>query len=164
MNLKLYIFLFTVNFVSSFKHYTIHKNKLMKPIHVCKPLILNKNEITCINYQDYMKDKYIFIIDMDKTVCHTKCGNYIHSIPDHRVIHKLNKFYENGHELHYWNERGNSWNDMTQRQLKIWNVKYNSLNIGEPKYNDKSKNKQIVYVKNIKNEDDIFFNKYIHII
>lgn len=156
----------------------------MKAIHVCEPIVFHKNNFENLKakysslneenfetlkpriYSDYMKDKFILFLDIDKTICESKTKNYIHSIPNHRVIHKLNKLYDDGHEIHFWNIRGISegidWNDMTQRQLKIWNAKYSSLNFGNPCIENKEyksdENKKIIYIHAIEDENDYIFD------
>ena len=89
-------------------------------------------------YKKYMKTKKIYYIDIDNTICKTKNSNYIHSIPDNIMICNFNKLYYNGNELHYFTSRGansgKDWNDLTKRQLKMWNVEYNTLSTGKPHY------------------------------
>jgi hypothetical protein len=50
----------------------------------------------------------------------------------------MNDLYDQGHEVHYWTARGGStgkdWSELTERQLKEWNVKYTSLKMKKPSY------------------------------
>ena len=89
-------------------------------------------------YKIYMKNKKIYVIDIDNTICKTNKSNYINSIPYYHIINSFNKLYEHGHELHYWTARGSNsgkdWSDFTLRQMNIWGVKYNTLNIGKMHY------------------------------
>ena len=98
-------------------------------------------------YKIYMKKKQIFIIGIDGTICQTSNRNYINSIPDHMIINSINKLYEHGHEIHYFTSRGSlsgkDWNEFTYRQLRMWGVKYNTLNIGKPYYDYWVDNKSI---------------------
>ena len=90
-------------------------------------------------YKYYMKGKNIYIISIDGTICHRTGEHYLHSIPDHMIINSINKLHEHGHEIHYYTSRGSlsgkDWSEFTYRQLQIWGVKYNTLNIGKPYYN-----------------------------
>ena len=52
-------------------------------------------------------------------------------------IHLYNDLYE-GHEVHYLTPRGSvskkHWDEFTYNQLKLWDVKYDSLRIGKLYY------------------------------
>lgn len=78
------------------------------------------------------------IIDIDGTICQTENSDYHNSIPFKNKIKMFNELYDMGHEIHYWTARGaNSgiiWDYFTILQLKEWNVKYTSLNMGKPHY------------------------------
>ena len=79
-----------------------------------------------------------FIIDIDDTICVSNDGDYRNSIPIYKYIHAFNKLYDKGNEIHYWTARGTNsginWDELTYKQLKLWNVKYSTLNIGKPHY------------------------------
>ena len=108
-----------------------------------KKIIDIKSEI----YKKYMKNKSIYYIDIDNTICYTKGSDYVNSIPIYDRINKFNNLVNQGHEVHYLTARGAisniDWSDFTLRQLKLWNVQYSSLNMGKPHYDlwidDKSK-------------------------
>ena len=94
-------------------------------------------EIDC-NTRKINPDSKSFIIDIDNTICFAINNNYPNSIPLYKYINYFNNIYDNGNEIHYWTARGiNSginWDDLTIRQLKLWNVKYSTLNMGKPHY------------------------------
>lgn len=79
-----------------------------------------------------------FIIDIDGTICNTKNSDYYNSTPRLANIAIFNKLYEQGHQVHYWTARGaNSgldWDEFTVLQLKLWKVKYTTINMGKPHY------------------------------
>ncbi len=98
----------------------------------------NQQQLKQDIYKIFMKNKKIIYINIDNTICTTKLNDYIHSIPDYNIIHKMNKLYEEGNEIHYWSSRGTNsgidWGDTTLKQMKLWGVMYNTINIGKPCY------------------------------
>ena len=146
-------------FINSYG-YDFYKNCNFKRIHVNEPKLfekLDKNDIIAMSkkynipyekrniwnvkedlYNRYMKNKKIYIIDIDNTICKTPKSEYINSIPNYEIINSFNQLFEDGHEVHYWTARGSvskkNWTDFTYRQMKIWGVKYNTLNIGKIHY------------------------------
>tara|TARA_B100000963_G_C22633179_1_gene676094 strand:- start:4144 stop:4704 length:561 start_codon:yes stop_codon:yes gene_type:complete len=155
------IFIFFTLFLVKIQGYNFYKKCEFKTLHINEPQIfnnMNNNDIISMSkkygvsyekqnilnlkkklYEMYMKNKKIYIIDIDNTICKSKKSNYINSIPYHHIINSFNKLYEQGHQLHYWTARGSNsgkdWSDFTLRQMKIWGVKYNTLNIGKIHYN-----------------------------
>ena len=125
---------------------TIHKRepflfrepleKLKKSFHI--PEDVDENESKKQIYKEYMKDKKIYFVDIDNTICRTIKSDYVNSIPKHNIIHKLNQLYYEGNEIHYFTSRGQVsgkyWNHYTKNQLQFWNVKYNTLNMRKPHY------------------------------
>tara|TARA_B100001093_G_C26245185_1_gene766104 strand:- start:28 stop:552 length:525 start_codon:yes stop_codon:yes gene_type:complete len=125
---------------------TIHKRepflfrepleKLKKSFHI--PEDFDENESKKQIYKEYMKDKKIYFVDIDNTICRTIKSDYVNSIPKHNIIHKLNQLYYEGNEIHYFTSRGQVsgkyWNHYTKNQLQFWNVKYNTLNMRKPHY------------------------------
>lgn len=119
-------------------------------------------------------EKKSYIIDIDGTICKTLKSEYTKSIPNYKNINIFNSLYEDGNEVHYWTARGaNSginWDKFTIEQLKLWGVKYNTLNMGKPHYDvwidDKAINADIVSVNltenskimNIAEIDSCFLN------
>lgn len=150
---------FILLFVHSYG-YDFYKNCNFKRIHINEPKIfenMDKNDIIALSrkynikyekrniwnvkediYQLYMKNKKVYIIDIDNTICETPKSEYINSIPNYGIINSFNQLFEDGHEIHYWTARGSvsnkNWTDFTYRQMKIWGVKYNTLNIGKIHY------------------------------
>ena len=51
---------------------------------------------------------------------------------------KINKLYDEGHEIVYWTARGSAtgidWYDFTKNQLLKWGVKYHKFITGKPEY------------------------------
>ena len=80
----------------------------------------------------------IYYVDIDDTICHSIDGNYPEANPILKRIEKINKLYEQGHEVHYWTARGmttgKDWKSLTYKQLKEWGCKYSSLKMNKPKY------------------------------
>ena len=114
-------------------------------------------QIDCNNRKIKPNSK-TFLIDIDDTICVAKDGDYRNSIPLYKYIKTFNNLYDKGNEVHYWTARGiNSdinWDDLTIRQLKLWNVKYSTLNMGKPHYDvwidDKALNvRDIIFVNDI---------------
>ena len=72
-----------------------------------------------------------YMVDIDNTICYNKDSNYEQSQPDMERIAKLNKLFDEGHEIHYWTARGGNsgkdWTDFTIAQLSEWGVMYHEL-------------------------------------
>ena len=89
-----------------------------------------------------VKTKKIFV-DIDDTICFYKDGlnkfskkrNYADAIPNFDNISKINKLYDEGHEITYWTARGFvtglDWVELTQNQLKKWGCKCHHISVGE---------------------------------
>ena len=79
-----------------------------------------------------------YIVDIDGTIATTNGGNYKESTPITPRIDKLNKLFEEGHEIHYWTARGAvsgiDWYLFTKSQLDDWGVKYTSVKTSKPHY------------------------------
>ncbi len=81
-----------------------------------------------------------YIVDIDGTICSQKRPkpDYPTAEPYFDRIEKLNKLYDDGHEIHYWTARGSSsgkdWVEFTKTQLIDWGVKATSINCGKPMY------------------------------
>jgi len=78
-------------------------------------------------------------VDIDGTICTRQLDlNYENSRPLKDRIEKINKLYENGHEIVYWTARGTitkkDWYEFTKNQLKKWGVKYHKFMVGKPEY------------------------------
>ena len=82
----------------------------------------------------------IYVIDIDGTIC-TQTNNkehrsYNEAKPYADRIKKINKLYDDGHEIVYFTARGSSsgvnWKEFTKKQLTQWGVKYHVLVFGKP--------------------------------
>ena len=85
-------------------------------------------------------------VDIDETICNysikrdkSKPGNYSKAIPISKNIDKINKLYDEGHQITYWTARGSStginYYSLTKKQLSEWNAKYHNLSVGKkPSY------------------------------
>lgn len=95
----------------------------------------------------------IIYIDIDNTICKTENSDYRNSIPMKDRIKKINKLYDEGHNITYWTARGNNsgknLEDFTKNQLKTWGCKYHSLKLKKPSYDlfidDKNINSEIYF-------------------
>jgi hypothetical protein len=78
------------------------------------------------------------IIDVDGTICTNTYGDYENAKPYPARIQKLNRLYDEGHEIHYWTARGSSsgldWTELTHKQIKQWGCKYHTISLGKPSY------------------------------
>jgi len=90
-------------------------------------------------------DKKVIFVDIDETICfhdhdHTGPGtrDYNDMSPNYENIKKINKLYDDGHEIVYWTARGCKsgidWYDFTEKQLDKWGVKYHKLKSDQPFY------------------------------
>ena len=89
----------------------------------------------------------IIYVDIDETICtlgehsgtkDTRDYNYAKPRPEH--IYKINKLYDEGHEIVYWTGRGGTtgidWSKLTESQLGDWGCKYTSIDKRQkPHYN-----------------------------
>ena len=77
----------------------------------------------------------IYGFDIDGTICNNTEGNYPEAIPRPEVISKLNELYDAGHTIVMHTARGGTtgidWAELTEQQLKTWNVKYHQLVLGK---------------------------------
>ena len=78
----------------------------------------------------------IFYFDLDDTLCFTEGVNYETAIPNYRVIHYVNNLYNENNEIVIYTARGTKtkldWRELTEKQLKSWNVLYHRLEFGKP--------------------------------
>ena len=82
-------------------------------------------------------------VDIDDTICFYEDGldkfskkrNYTDANPNFEYIAKINKLYDEGHEITYWTARGFvtglDWVELTQNQLKEWGCKCHHISVGE---------------------------------
>jgi hypothetical protein len=85
----------------------------------------------------------IYIVDIDDTICVSSLGkdgkrDYTQAVPLYERIDKINKLYDEGHEIHYWTARGMATNrnftKLTKQQLIQWGCKFHSVKMRKPKY------------------------------
>jgi len=73
----------------------------------------------------------IIYVDIDNTICHTENSDYHSSKPRQEQIDKINKLYDEGHEIIYWTARGGhsglDWKTFTEYQLTNWKCKYTRI-------------------------------------
>ena len=75
-------------------------------------------------------------VDIDETICfYDGERNYPEAVPHYENITKINKLYDEGHEITYWTARGAvtklDWKETTTNQLHEWGCKYHHLSVGE---------------------------------
>ncbi len=89
-----------------------------------------------------------YIVDIDGTICSNHCetkgSDYSDSLPNKERIEKLNKLYDEGHNIIYMTARGmgrhmnnpqaaiEDFYAFTKSQLDNWGCKYHSLFLGKP--------------------------------
>ena len=82
-------------------------------------------------------------VDIDDTICYyedksTGAKDYTLAQPYLERINKINKLYDEGHEIIYWTARGTVtqklWFSVTLHQLQKWGCKFNELKMGKPAY------------------------------
>ena len=78
----------------------------------------------------------IIYVDIDNTICYSFKNNkgewdYSLSKPRHNQIKKINRLYNEGHEIIYWTARGSatgiSWEELTTKQLSDWGCQYSRV-------------------------------------
>ena len=78
-----------------------------------------------------MEGRLTIYVDIDNTICHTEGNDYKNSSPIPENIAKINKLYDEGHEITYWTARGqrskNDYTMLTLNQLHLWGCKYHNL-------------------------------------
>jgi len=80
-------------------------------------------------------------VDIDETICfYDGEREYPNAIPSKENIAKINKLYDEGHEITYWTARGTvtgiNWFNLTKEQLTKWGCKWHSLVVGEKPHYD----------------------------
>lgn len=89
-----------------------------------------------------------YVIDIDGTICDKPEGmqdcDYDASIPKSDRIYKINKLYDEGHQIIYFTSRGmgrfgdqsnlaqKMFYELTANQLTEWGCKYHKLILGKP--------------------------------
>jgi len=79
-------------------------------------------------------------VDIDNTICKTEGTDYSAATPIQINIEKINKLFDEGHEIIYWTARGSVTKinhfELTSKQLQNWNCKFHKLSVGEKPYYD----------------------------
>lgn len=78
-------------------------------------------------------------VDIDETICfYSGTREYHLAEPSYANIEKINKLYDEGHEITYWTARGSINTDrvleyykLTKKQLTDWGCKHHNLIVGE---------------------------------
>ena len=75
-------------------------------------------------------------VDIDETICfYDEERDYKLAKPIQKNINKINKLYDEGHQITYWTARGTvtkiDWYEVTKKQLKKWGCKYHKLITGK---------------------------------
>tara|TARA_R110000823_G_scaffold18089_2_gene56702 strand:- start:808 stop:1125 length:318 start_codon:yes stop_codon:yes gene_type:complete len=79
-------------------------------------------------------------VDIDETICYYEGErNYPDALPIPENIDKINKLYDEGHEITYYSARGSTtqinWMETTVNQLKKWGCKHHKVSVGlKPPY------------------------------
>lgn len=77
-----------------------------------------------------------YIFDIDETICRSKKKDHMsyyidNVIPDEDMIQKINKLYDEDNKIIFMTGRGAitgiDWKEETEKQLKVWGVKYHEL-------------------------------------
>lgn len=78
----------------------------------------------------------IYCFDIDGTLCTNTDGDYAKTQPFHEVIAQVNRLYDEGNRILLYTARGATtgidWHELTERQLREWNVHYHELHMGKP--------------------------------
>ena len=79
-------------------------------------------------------------VDIDETICfYGEKREYPLAQPNLENIKKVNRLYDDGHEITYWSARGSAtgldWFELTKDQIERWGCKHHYLSVGEkPSY------------------------------
>jgi len=87
----------------------------------------------------------IYYIDIDGTICKEVFlpngkKDYANHEPMKDRIEKVNKMFDEGHEIHYWTARGAvsgvDYTELTTKQLNSWGCKFHELHVGNKPHFD----------------------------
>lgn len=85
-----------------------------------------------------------YVIDLDGTLCNSRCNDYSTAIPNLHRIHKVNQLRDGGHTIVIYTARGMGrhgedegkasaeFRSLTEAQLEEWGVLYDELIFGKP--------------------------------
>lgn len=110
---------------------------------------------------------YTYIVDIDNTIFSTNGSDYENSLPLFNRIKIINNLYDSGHKIIYWTARGGKsgtdWRDFTEKQLKLYGVKYSELRMNKPSYDlwidDRALNSEEFFSEKIISTDRSTINK-----
>ena len=75
------------------------------------------------------------VIDIDGTICSQE-EDYNDAKPFRNRINTFNQLFNAGNEVVYFTARGTEtgidWRELTEKQFKLWGVKYTKLMFGKP--------------------------------
>lgn len=78
----------------------------------------------------------IYCFDIDGTLCTKTDGKYSLAEPFHDRIAVVNGLYTAGHVVKLFTARGSTtgidWREVTEQQMRTWNVRYHELILGKP--------------------------------
>jgi uncharacterized HAD superfamily protein len=78
-----------------------------------------------------MERRLKIYVDIDGTICQTQGSDYENCVPIPEHIAKINKLFDEGHEIVYYTARGqqsrHDYKMLTIKQLHDWNCKYTHL-------------------------------------
>ncbi len=78
----------------------------------------------------------VYCLDIDGTLCTNTDGDYAKAVSYPDVIAEVNRLFAEGHRIFLYTARGSTtgidWRELTERQLREWNVRYHALFMGKP--------------------------------
>lgn len=107
------------------------------------------------------KRKIRYLFDIDGTICEKTVLGYQNAIPIKDRIEKINKLFDEGHNITFFTSRGMHRNkgnvsacyadyfEMTKNQLLDWGVKFHNLLMGKPDAD--------VFVDDIAHNSELYF-------
>jgi len=129
----------------AFRPEYVIKHKRRINIKACNPILVSKLEAVDINtpedlefarllWKALRKDRKSYGFDIDGTITlYDAMGDYEESIPNKKMVEKINKLYDDGHYITITTSRGHSRGTreillkQAEKQLKEWGVKYHRL-------------------------------------
>lgn len=77
-----------------------------------------------------------YCFDIDGTLCTNTEGDYLNARPHPEAIAEVNRLYDAGHRIVLYTGRGSGtgidWREVTERQLREWQVRHHALFFGKP--------------------------------
>ena|ERR1700752_2581899 len=77
-----------------------------------------------------------YCFDIDGTLCTNTEGAYEQAEPFPDVIAEVNRLFAEGHQILLYTARGSttgiSWRELTENQLRQWQINYHALFMGKP--------------------------------